>query len=55
MKIFIEDTRQVFGLAAGFIAALLIICFTVGSCIDRCSKNEARANVKPIVQEIPFK
>ena len=50
-----EDTWQVLGLAAGFIAVFLLVCFMVGSCVDRCSRNEGDAHREPVQQDIPFK
>jgi hypothetical protein len=55
MKIIDEDTWQILGLAAGFIAVFLLACFALGSCIDRCSRNEDRASREPVQQNIPFK
>ena len=55
MKIFNEDTIQMFGLAAGFIAIFLIACFVVSTCIDRSSRNvyEEEKNA-PITQSVPY-
>ena len=55
MRITIEDVAKVFGVAVGIVAAFLLVCFMVGSCVDRCSRNEGDAHREPVQQDIPFK
>ena len=55
MRITIEDVAQVFGVVVGVITVFLLVCFMVGSCVDRCSRNEGRATQEPVQQSIPFK
>jgi len=55
VRITIEDVAKVFGVAVGIVAVFLLVCFMVGSCVDRCSRNEGRATQEPVQQSIPFK
>ena len=55
VRITIENVAKVFGVAVGVIAVFLLVCFLVGSCVDRCSRNEGDAHREPVQQDIPFK